>query len=58
MKDRTNVEINGLEAAKGALDIGQALVSAHRIRDIESIGWHAGAQHEKPSSAASVAIAA
>ena len=43
MEDRTNVEIDGFEAAKGALDIGQALVSAHRIGGIESIGWNAGA---------------
>jgi len=45
MEDQTNVEIDGLEAAKGTLDIGQALVSAHRIGGIESIGWNARAQH-------------
>jgi len=45
MEDRTNVEVDGLEAAEGALDAGQALIGAHRISGIESIGWHIGAQH-------------
>src|SRR5258705_7308121 len=45
MEDRTNVEVDGLEAAKGALDTGQAFVGAHRIGSVENIGWNAGAQH-------------
>src|SRR5919197_4343716 len=43
--DRTNLEICGLEAAKGALDTGEALVGAHRIVGGERLGWHIGAQH-------------
>src|SRR5258707_7284725 len=43
--DRTNVEVCGLEAAKGPLDTGEALVSAHRISGVDSLGWHVGAQH-------------
>ena len=45
MKDRADVEVDGLEAAEGALDAGQAFVGAHRIGGLESIGWNIGAQH-------------
>src|SRR5580704_19328994 len=45
MEDGTDVEVDGLEAAKGALDTGEAFVGAHRIGGIESIGWNAGTQH-------------
>src|SRR5437660_796130 len=45
MEDGTDVEVDGLEAAEGALDSGETLVGAHRIGGIESIGWNAGMQH-------------
>src|ERR1700692_1826106 len=45
MEDGTDVEVDGLEAAEGTLDAGKALVGAHRIGGIESIGWDAGMQH-------------
>jgi hypothetical protein len=44
-KIRTNVEVEGLEAAEGALDTGRTFVGAYRIGGIESIGWNAGTQH-------------
>src|ERR1700722_14735976 len=45
MEDGTDVEVDGLEAAEGPLDTGKALIGAHRIGGIESIGWNAGMQH-------------
>jgi hypothetical protein len=38
MEDRTNVEVDGL--AERAFDTGQALLGAHRIGGVESIGWN------------------
>ena len=35
MEDRTHMQIDGLEAAEGALDLGQALVGADRCGVIE-----------------------
>ena len=45
VENRTDVEVCSLEAAKGALDTGEALVGTHRIGGIDSLGWHTGAQH-------------
>src|SRR5258706_9259503 len=45
MEDGTDVEVDGLEAAEGALDTGEAFVGAHGVGGIERIGWKAGTQH-------------
>jgi len=38
MKHRPDREIEALEAAKGAFDMGQALVGAHRVGGVELVG--------------------
>ena len=45
MEDRSDLEIDGLDAAEGALDLGQALVGAHAGAVVEGLGGEAGADH-------------
>lgn len=43
--NRTDLQINRLQRAKCALDLGLPLVVAHKLRCIHSIGRHCGADH-------------
>src|SRR6202166_4167591 len=45
MMDRPDLEIDGLEAAERALDIGQAFVDADDRTAVEQVGCDAGAHH-------------
>ena len=42
--DGADVEVDRLEVAEGALDVGEALVGEHRVRGVEGLGRRRGAQ--------------
>lgn len=45
VEQRADLEVDGLEGAEGALDLGQRLVGAHRAYIIDGVEGQAGADH-------------
>jgi hypothetical protein len=55
-RTRADLDVDGLEAAHGALSVGELLVNLDGRRGIERRGLEAGAQHVDASRVASAAI--